>query len=73
MLTDDFLLIRILVQQLCDGDVRAEEILVDGVVVSSWGLLLDGIVVLSCSVVKIGVIDCRVTLYTCLLALRSGS
>ena len=57
MLADNLLRIGLLVQEFRDGDVRPEEVLVDGILERRERLCLDGISVYGGCVIKIAVLD----------------
>ena len=54
---DDFLLFCILIQQLCHCDMRAEEILIDGVLILLKSLSSDRRLLLGRSMLEIAVLD----------------
>ena len=60
VLADNFLLLCILVQQLCHCDMRTEEIFVDGVLVLLEGLSTNGWLLLCRCVLEIAVLDVAV-------------
>ena len=57
MLADNLLRIGLLVQEFCDGDVRSEEVLVDGVLERRERFGLNGVSMLGGRVIKVAVLD----------------